>query len=143
MTKVKFTKEQIKELSKNKNIAKCSDKSITYNNDFMIKAVKQYYDEYLVPKEIFIQAGFNLEMIGKDTPGHCLDRWKKKYQNKGDIAFNQENRGKGKGGGRPRKYKNESNEDKIKRLEATVIYLKAENDFLAKLRAKNLGKNTR
>ncbi len=143
MTKVKFTKEQINELSQNKNVTKCSEKSITYNKEFKIKAVKQYYDEYLIPKEIFIQAEFNPEIIGKDTPGHCLDRWRKGYQNKGDLAFKQENRGKAKGGGRPRKYNNESNEDKVKRLEATVIYLREENDFLAKLRAKNLGKSTR
>ena len=46
-----------------------------------------------------------------------------------------ENRGKGRGGGRP-KTKGITPEDRIKRLEAENAYLKAENDFLAKLRAK-------
>ncbi len=45
-----------------------------------------------------------------------------------------ETRGKGSSG-RPRT-KNLSDTDKIKRLETQVAYLKAENDFLAKLRAK-------
>ena len=136
MSKRIFTKEQIKELSKNKNVEKCSEKSITYSKEFKMKAVKQYYEEYLVSKEIFIQAGFELEIIGKDIPKQCLVRWKKKYQNKGEVAFKQENRGRAKGGGRPKKYKNEPDKDKLERLEATVIYLKAENDFLVKLRAK-------
>ena len=134
MSKRIFNEEQMVELTKNKNVKKCSEKSITYSKDFKIKAVKQYYDEYLIPNEIFEQAGFDLETIGKETPEHCLSRWRKTYQVKGPNAFKQENRGKG--GGRPKKIKDKTDKDKIERLEATVVYLKAENDFLAKLRAK-------
>jgi hypothetical protein len=43
-------------------------------------------------------------------------------------------RGRGRGGGRPRVKGTDA--DKIKWLEAKVAYLKAENDFLVKLRAK-------
>jgi len=136
MSKRIFTKEQIVELSQNKHVKKCSEKSITYNKDFKIKAVKQYYEEYLTPNEIFKQAGFNIEVIGKDKPKSCLGRWKKVYQNGGEVIFKQENRGKTKGGGRPRKIRDKTDKDKIERLEAENIYLKAENDFLVKLRAK-------
>ena len=134
MSKRIFNKEQMVELTKNKNVQKCSEKSITYNNIFKIKAVKQYYDEYMMPNEIFKQAGFDLEIIGKETPRGCLKSWKKIFQRKGITALRTENRGKG--GGRPKKIKDKTDKDKIKRLEATVVYLKAENDFLAKLRAK-------
>lgn len=134
MSKRIFNKEQKIELSKNKNVKKCSERSITYSKDFKIKAVKQYYDEYLAPNEVFEQAGFDLDMIGRKTPAWCLDRWKKVFQNKGINALNNENRGKG--GGRPKKIKDKSDKDKIERLEAAVAYLKAENDFLVKLRAK-------
>jgi hypothetical protein len=41
---------------------------------------------------------------------------------------------RGHGGGRP-KTKNLSDKEKIEYLETKVAYLKAENDFLAKLRA--------
>jgi len=136
MSKRIFTKEQIEELSKNKNVEKCSEKSITYNKDFKVKAVKQYYDEYMMPNEIFEQAGFDLDIIGKGNPRHLLSEWRKVFQNKGVNALNSENRGKAKGGGRPRKIKDKSDKDKMERLEATVVYLKAENDFLKKLRAK-------
>jgi hypothetical protein len=134
MSKRKLNKEQMVEITKNKNVSKCSEKSITYNNDFKIKAVKQYYDEYMLPNEIFEQAGFDLDIIGRRIPNKCLSRWKKVFQNKGVMFLNTENRGKG--GGRPKKIKDKSDKDKIERLEATVAYLKAENDFLAKLRAK-------
>lgn len=134
MSKRIFNKEQMVELSKNKNIKKCSEKSITYNKKFKIKAVKQYYDEYMVPNEIFEQAGFDLNIIGRKTPKGCLSRWKKIFQRKGINALNTETRGKG--GGRPKKIINKSDKDKIERLEAENVYLKAENDFLVKLRAK-------
>ena len=76
MSKRIFTKEQVIELSKNKNITKCSKKSITYNKNFKIKAVRQYYDEYMMPNEIFEQAGFDPRIIGRKTPAWCLHRWK-------------------------------------------------------------------
>ena len=136
MSKRIFTKEEIDKLSKNKNVTKCSEKLITYNKDFKIKAVKQYYDEYMMPNEIFEQAGFDLDTIGKDTAHSCLARWRKTFKNKGVLSLNTENRGKAKDGERPKKIKNKSDKDKIERLEANVAYLKAENDFLAKLRAK-------
>lgn len=132
MSKRIFTKEQIEELSKNKNIKKLSEKSITYSKDFKTKAVKQYYDEYLTPNEIFKQAGFNTKIIGKKAPKECLRRWKKTFQDKG-IKGLKETRGKT---GRPRKIRDKTDKDKIERLEAENIYLKAENDFLVKLRAK-------
>jgi len=136
MNKRIFIQKQISELSKNKNVKKCSEKSITYTKEFKIKAVKQYQEEYLAPNEIFEQAGFDLNTIGKRTSTWCLDRWKKTFQTKGFNALNTENRGKTKGGGRPRKIRDKTDKDKIERLEAENIYLKAENDFLAKLRAK-------
>ena len=125
MNKRIFTKKQIKKLTKNPHIKKCSQKTITYSQDFKVKAVKQYQEEYMTPQEIFIQTGFDLEIIGKEIPRRCLDRWK----NKG-INNLVENRG------RTKKTKDKSVKDKIKRLEAENIYLKAENDFLVKLRAK-------
>lgn len=136
MSKRIFTKEQTTGLSKNGNIRKCSNKSITYAKDFKLKAIKQYYDEYLTPNEIFEQAGFDLNTIGRKTPARCLNRWKKVFQNKGVNTLSLENRGRKKGGGRPKKVKDKSDKDKIKRLEAENIYLKAENDFLVKLRVK-------
>ena len=130
-----LTEEQIKSLLSNSNVVKCSEKSITFRNEFKTYAVKQYYEEGLSPSQIFIEAGFNLSVIGSKTPKRRISDWKKIYKMKGDNGLLIERRGKGRGGGRP-KTKGVSPEDRIKRLEAENAYLKAENDFLAKLRAK-------
>ena len=81
MSKRIFTKEQTIGLSKNGNIRKCSNKSITYAKDFKLKAIKQYYDEYLTPNEIFEQAGFDLNTIGRKTPARC-ELYPKKWTRK-------------------------------------------------------------
>ena len=132
MGKRRFTATEIEELLKNKHIMKCSEKSITYANDFKIMVVKQYREEGMFSKEIFMNAGFDLEVIGKDTPKQCLKRWNKTYKRKGLRGLAE---ARGERGGRP-KVKDLTDKDRIKRLETEVAYLKAENDFLAKLRAK-------
>jgi len=132
MSKRIYTKEQIERLSENKNIARCSERSITYDCNFKISAVK-LYEQGLTPTEIFAEAGLDTKIIGRKTPRECLKRWNRLYRAKGNGRLATETRGRG--GGRP-KTENLSDADKIKRLEVKVAYLKAENDFLAKLRAK-------
>jgi len=134
MSKRIFTKEEIAKLSKNKNVDKCSERSITYTKEFKVKAVKQYQEYFMLPREIFEDAGFEIELIGKETPKNCLRRWNRTYKTKGVKGLHTETRGKG--GGRPKKIKYKTDADKIERLEAENAYLKAENDFLVKLRAK-------
>jgi hypothetical protein len=133
MSKRRFTKEQIEELLKNKNVSKCSEKSITYSKEFKIFAVKRY-DEGLTATEIFKEAGFDLFLIGEGIPKCRVGSWRKVCSTKGISKLNIETRGKSKGGGRP-KTKGLTDADRIKRLEIENAYLKAENDFLVKLRA--------
>ena len=133
MSKRRFNKEQIDKLLENKNVARCSEKSISYAKKFKLAAVKRYNEDGLPASEVFREAGFDLQMIGKYAPKNCLQCWRRAYAAKGESELLVETRGKG--GGRP-KTKNITEADKIERLEAEVAYLKAENDFLAKLRAK-------
>jgi transposase-like protein len=137
MSKRIFNEEQIKELLQNKKVARCSEKSISYQKDFKIEAVKRYLDEGAPPNQIFKDAGFNLNIVGRDIPGYCLHSWLKIFRVKGIQELSVETRGRGKGGGRPKT--NWSNEkEKIRYLEAENAYLKEENRFLAKLRKKSL-----
>lgn len=122
--------EQIEVLLKNDNVLRCSEKKIIYNRDFKLKAVKEYNEQCLTAKEIFRRAGFDIKIIGQATPMKCLERWNNTYKAKGLQGFITESRG-----GRP-KIKGLTDKEKIKKLETQVVYLKAENDFLAKLRAK-------
>lgn len=133
MSKRRFTAEQIANLLKTGNVVRCSDKAITYSKDFKVRAVREYRDEGLSAKQIFKEAGFDLDVIGKNKPKECLKQWCRVFKIKGTSGLITETRGRG--GGRPRT-KGLTDAKKIEYLEAKVAYLKAENDFLAKLRAK-------
>lgn len=137
MSKRIFNKEQIETLLQNPNVASCSEKSISYRKDFKIFAVRKYR-EGLPPSEIFRQARFDINMIGRETPKGCLHRWKKVFKDKGEAGLKTDGRGRSKPGGRPKNLVNLTDEEKLKRLEAEVAYLKEENRFLAKLRKKSL-----
>lgn len=134
MSKRRFTTDQVIELSKNINVAKCSEKSITYSKEFKLRAVKQYQEEGYSPGMIFREAGFDICLIGKEIPDDSLLRWRRVYAAKGVQGLNMEVRGRSRNGGQPRT-KGLTDTDRIKRLEIENAYLKAENDFLAKLRA--------
>jgi len=114
MTKRILTKEQIEQLEQNPNVVSCSPKSISYHPDFKAKALHASMKDYRNSREIFESAGFDLKIIGNDVPHQCISRWKK-------------NGITGKRGGVKRVFPT---------LEAQVAYLKAENAFLRKLRAK-------
>jgi len=132
MSKRIFSSQKQKELCENKNVHHCTERSITYATTFKRDAIEQY-ESGLTSTEIFKQAGFNLDLIGRDTPKSCLRRWRKIHKEKG-LSGLSEARGKSSVG-RPKKQTRTRNEQ-MKYLEAEVKYLKAENAFLAQLRAK-------
>lgn len=132
MSKVRFTKEQIEELLKNKNIEKCSEKSITYNKDFKIKAVNQY-NEGLKTRTIFENAGFNINFLGIKKLKDTLLSWIKVSKNKGIEELSKETRGKGRIGKGPQNIKG-SDKEKMELLELKIAYLEEENRFLKILR---------
>ncbi len=134
MVKKIYTEKQKNILLGNKNVLKCGIGVITYTTDFKKKAVEQYQQEHVTPKEIFIQAGFDLDTIGRKKPKNCLERWNKIYKEKGFDGLSESFESRG----RPKKTMDKSDKDRIKRLELEIEYLKAENDFLAKLRAKRI-----
>jgi transposase len=131
MEKIIYSPEQLKALRDNPNVAKCSNKSITYSKEFKLKAIRQYYEEGLGPNEIFAQAGFNLSVIGRKKPKSCLRDWRSIYKTKGQKELLKENRGKS--GGRRLKIQESDDPEYLK---AKIAYLEAENDFLRKLKTK-------
>jgi len=135
MSTIRFSNEQIKALLKNPNMEGCSRKSIKYSKDFKIAAVKEW-QAGISPQQIFMQAGFDIYAIGKKKPKDCLLRWRRIFNERGVKGLKIDGRGQGKSGGRPKKNWQNSKE-KIEYLETEIAYLKAENDFLAKLRKKS------
>jgi transposase-like protein len=133
MSKRIFAQDQMKELLNNPNVLRCSEKSITWHKDFKLTAVK-LYQEGLSPSAIFTRAGFNLVLIGKNIPKWCLQRWRKTFQRKGEVGLMVDGRSANNPHGRPKDPVLLSDKEKLKHYEAQIAYLKAENDFLAKLR---------
>jgi transposase-like protein len=131
MEKIIYSPEELKALRSNPNVAKCSSRSITYSQEFKLRAVKQYHEEGLGPTEIFLKAGFDLNAIGRSKPKSCLKDWRNIYKSKGQNELLQENRGK-QGGRKPKAPESEDPDY----LKAKIAYLEAENDFLRKLKTK-------
>jgi len=136
MSKKTFTQEQIKELRQNPNVANCSEKSILYHKNFKVSAIEKYR-QGMPPSWIFKEAGFNLAVIGRSAPKWCMSRWQKTFSKKGKAGLLTDGRKGDYPRGRPKGIKHLSDKEKIEYLETQVAYLKAENDFLAKLRKKS------
>jgi transposase-like protein len=134
MSKQMFTQQQIEKLLANENVLRCSPKSVTYTKQFKTRAI-HLYQQGLFPVEIFTQAGLDSNLIVKNQPKECLRRWKTIAKRNGLDGLS-EVRGKNSKKGGESKTKDLTDADKIKRMEIEIAYLKAENDFLAKLRAK-------
>lgn len=130
MSKNIYNELQIKELEKNPNVLSASERSISYSPEFKLKAVMNY-KEGKIPSQIFIEQGFDLDMIGKEQPKRCLKRWRDSFERFGEEGFLTERRGKGSTG-RPSS-KELSVEEKLRKAEARIKFLEAENDFLKKL----------
>ena len=132
MSKRNFSEVEQQILIENPNVKKISRKAITYSPDFKVYAVNENLNGK-TPIMIFEEAGFNLEMIGRDKPSECLKRWRKTYKSFGEEELLRETRGKD-ATGRPRS-SNMTDTEKLKRAEAKIKYLEAELDFIKKLDA--------
>jgi transposase len=130
VSKTIFNEIQMKLLEQNPNVQHVSDRSISYKPEFKVEAIKENSNGK-GPAQIFIEHGFDLEVIGIDKPGQCLKRWRKTYEQFGEDGFFTERRGKG-ATGRPSS-KPLSVEDNLKKAEARIKYLEAELEFLKKL----------
>ncbi len=132
MSKKIFTELEMRQLERNPNVRHVSEKAITYEPSFKLAAVLANL-EGNTPQQIFLEAGFHLETIGNEQPKQCLKRWRATYANYGETGLLEERRGKGSPG-RPSE-KALSIEEQLKRAEARIELLEAENDLLKKLEA--------
>ncbi|MDM5224581.1 IS3 family transposase [Peribacillus sp. NJ11] len=123
MSKIIFNESQMKRLENNPHVKQVSERSIAYHPDFKVKAVKENQAGKSTT-QIFIEHGFDLEMIGSDKQKGCLKRWRKIFEQYGGGGFYTERRGKGSGG-RP-KSKSDTQENPLKKAEARIKYLEAE-----------------
>ncbi|MDO8579360.1 MAG: hypothetical protein Q7R72_00620 [bacterium] len=136
-----FSKEEIAEFKRHPCVFHVSERSIHYTYEFKKRALEMH-SKGVSPKEIWIRAGFNLNIWKKNYAYSTVKDWERMVKKSGvdslaNLGGIQYDRG--------RKNKKELikvESDKVKRLELEVKYLQAENDFLAKLRAKRAESNS-
>lgn len=128
MSKKLFTNEEIKLLSKNEYIKNITIKGITYTEEFKKIFITENINGKL-PRQIFEECGFDIDILGIHRIHSAGKRWRKSYKEDGIIGLSDTRK---LNSGRPRT-KDLSIEEKYARLEAKLKLLKAENELLKKL----------
>jgi transposase len=124
-----FSPIEVAELKKNPCVYDCTAKSVYYTYEFKKRAL-DLHASGIRPREIWKQAGFNVAAWKKEYFGLTLRDWKRIMQKDGVAGLK-------KTGGLPYdRGPKHTRDDELKRLRLEVAYLKEENRFLAKLRAK-------
>ena len=130
-----FSGDEIAELKRNPCVFNCTAKSVHYTYEFKRRALDMYA-QGVGPKEIWRRAGFDVAKWNKNYFVLTLRDWKRIVARDGEEGLNK------LGGLQYDRGPKNTDKDKLKRLELQVKYLQAENDFLAKLRAKRAERNS-
>lgn len=126
MSKILFTDKEVNKLRKNKYVKNVSNKAITYTDNFKEKVVFETENYRKFPRQVFEECGFNIDIIGKKRIENAAYKWRKQYKYRGELKDNR----KGKSG---RTLERElTDAEKLKRAEAKIHLLEAENELLKK-----------
>ena len=128
MSKVIFNNKQIKVLAKNPNVLRVSDKAITYSEEFKNKFIVEN-SKGILPRKIFEDNGFDIEIIGLKRIEQSATRWRKKYADMGVLGLKDS---RTSNSGRPL-LRELTAQEEIERLKAKISLLEIENEFLKKL----------
>lgn len=131
MKRKPYTVQEKEELLKSEAIEKVANSSVTYSKEFKVYAVGEYITGK-TPLQIFVDAGIDVNILGRERPYKCLNSWRKIHDKYGVNALLQENRGIGSSGRLSKK--NLTTEEKLKKLERENKILKEQVHFLKKLR---------
>jgi transposase len=128
MAKKLFNEKEIKILSNNPYVKSVSSKSVTYTDELKRIFIAES-ENGKTPRQIFIDCGFDIDIIGMVRVQKAAARWRKAYNKSGVMGLrdtrNEHSRRTNK--------KELSLEEKNARLEAQIQLLKAENELLKKL----------
>ena len=111
MKKRKFTSEEIEILSANPNVLSVGECSVFYTEEFHQKALAEYFAGKSA-KQIFIDAGIDLDIIGPKNAVYNLYEWRQ-LANNNSGKYNKA----------------------LKKALAKIKYLEAENELLKKIQA--------
>ncbi len=128
MTSPYFTEAEQASLRQNENVKRVGEKGITYSEAFKIQFMEAY-DAGKSPREIFEEAGFDLELIGMNRVKEASSRWRRAVSKHGTQGLRD---GRRFNSGRPAT-RTFSPEEIIAKQQAEIDYLKGELDFVKKL----------
>ncbi|WP_051912550.1 HTH domain-containing protein [Carnobacterium funditum] len=86
MSKLTFVLEQIQISKANPYVKNVSEKSITYSDEFKRHFVSESLN-LKTAKLLFIEAGFDPEMIGESRIRSFAGKWRKRYRDNGILAL--------------------------------------------------------
>lgn len=124
MKEHEFTPQQREYFGSHPAIASVGRYRLTYASSFKKQAL-ELYAQGISPAQIFKDAGLDVSMFPHKYVRNCLKRWR-------DGARKQATSTIVRRRGRPPK---SSSTKTIEAMQARIVYLEAENDFLKKLRA--------
>ena len=98
MSKKIFTEKEIKVLSTNTYVKSVSSKGITYTDEFKHIFITRKRKGNL-PREIFEECGFDVDVLGMDRVNSASKRWREAYKKNGIIGLRDT---RAENSGRPR-----------------------------------------
>jgi len=130
-----FSPEEVATLSRHPCVFACTATSVSYTVEFKKNAL-ELHAHGVTAREIWKRAGFDTHKWKGPYFKGTLNDWKKIVRKRGveglfRVGGRQYDRGPVA-----------TEKDKVRRLELQVTYLKAENDFLAHLRARRAESNS-
>ena len=128
MSKKTFSSAQIKKLSKNKYVKNITEKGITYTNEFKMHFIAEY-EIGKTPRQIFEDAGFDIDIVGIERVKSSSRRWRKSYNDKGVMGLD-DTRTLNSGRTINREL---TLEQILAKKDAEIQYLKAELELVKKL----------
>lgn len=129
-----YTEKQIAYLMKNPCVFGCTTHFINYTYEFKVRAL-ELHKQGISPNEIWKRSGFDISLWKKNYCNDTVKDWRRLVKRGGLQKLNAKGGVQSDGG-------TKAEREKIKRLELQVKYLEAENDFLAKLRARRAESNS-
>lgn len=127
MSKITFSEKDMKVLQKNPNVKRVSELAITYSDIFK----KIFIEEYLsgkLPRQIFEENGFDIDVLGIKRVKKSSERWRKSYEKDGIIGL-MDTRRTSSG----RRLERELSQDEIiQKQEAKIKLLEGQVDLLKK-----------
>lgn len=81
MAKIKYNESQIEELQQNKYVKDCTEKYITFTDEFKMKVLK-WVDKWEYHRQIFYDCGFPDYVWATDLVPRIVGNWKHKMKTK-------------------------------------------------------------